>query len=98
MMRVELHPEAEREMLLALDWYSDRSEFAALAFLREIEQAQEAIASAPLRWPEVHGVRRFLLDHFPYALIYEVRDNHVVVWAVAHQKRRPDYWKSRDPE
>ena len=33
--------------------------------------------------------------HFPYNLLYAVESDLLVVVAVAHQKRRPGYWRSR---
>jgi toxin ParE1/3/4 len=42
-----------------------------------------------------HGTRRHLGRRFPYALIYVERLTHLSVLAVAHYKRRPDYWRER---
>ena len=39
--------------------------------------------------------RRVLFHRFPFELIYRVEADAVVVIAVAHQRRRPGYWKSR---
>jgi len=51
-----------------------------------------------LRWNEIEpGVRRVLLHKFPYALLYTVESNRVVVLVVKHHKRHPDYWRSHDP-
>ena len=41
------------------------------------------------------GFRRILLDRFPYQLIYRVEGDEIVIYAVAHQKRRPGYWRKR---
>ncbi len=32
---------------------------------------------------------------FPYSLVYSVRPNEIRIVAVAHQKRRPFYWRAR---
>ena len=41
------------------------------------------------------GLRRMLLHKFPFSLIYALGAEEIVIVAVAHQKRRPDYWKGR---
>ncbi len=40
-------------------------------------------------------VRRMNLGGFSYHLIYRVEGDLLVVYAVAHHKRRPHYWLSR---
>ena len=40
-------------------------------------------------------VRRFVLERFPYTVIFEVLADRVLVLAVAHARRRPNYWKRR---
>lgn len=41
------------------------------------------------------GRRRVLLEGFPYAVIYRVTGEAIRVLAVAHHRRRPDYFRSR---
>jgi len=96
MMRIRFHPEAEQELTEATAWYNERSEVAAQAFALEIDHAVRSIREAPLRWPRgMRGERRFVLDRFPYTVLYRVKDDHVFITAVAHQSRRPGYWRHR---
>jgi mRNA-degrading endonuclease RelE of RelBE toxin-antitoxin system len=37
------------------------------------------------------------LKIFPYRLIYGVDGEEVVVYAVAHVRRKPGYWRKRIP-
>lgn len=39
--------------------------------------------------------RSFSVGRFPYTLIYKFHDHEIVIIAVAHQSRKPDYWLSR---
>jgi toxin ParE1/3/4 len=41
------------------------------------------------------GSRRLVLPRFPYNLVYEVHDDLLLIVAVAHQRRHPDYWRRR---
>ncbi len=96
MIEVRFHPEAEEDLVDGERWYRERSEVAAQAFLLEIDGSLKQIAEAPLRWPTgFRGERRYVLDHFPYTIMYRARTNYVFVTAVAHESRRPGYWRHR---
>jgi mRNA-degrading endonuclease RelE of RelBE toxin-antitoxin system len=40
-------------------------------------------------------VRRCRLRRFPYGLIYAIDRGDILIVAVAHAHRRPDYWRDR---
>lgn len=39
--------------------------------------------------------RRFILQRFPFSIVYLDDPDLVTIIAVAHSKRKPGYWKSR---
>ena len=56
----------------------------------------DRIAEGPAQGLEVRpGLRRILLVGFPYAVFYSLDVGTIVVLAVAHQSRRPGYWRGR---
>jgi plasmid stabilization system protein ParE len=91
------HPEALADAEEARNWYFERSPMAARGFVLALDQAINAIMDAPERWPKHHfGCRRYVFpNQYPYTLIYRITGVAVEVVAVAHQKRRPYYWKHR---
>ncbi len=92
MRALRFHPDAEEELTEARDWYEARSPVAAQAFVLEVDHAIDRILEAPLRYPVGgRGERRFVLDRFPYTILYRVRNDHVFITAIAHQSRRPGY-------
>jgi toxin ParE1/3/4 len=96
MTGLTFHPEADQELAEAREWYAERSEVAAHAFALEIDRAIHRITDAPLRYPQGwRGERRYVLERFPYTLLYRTREDHVFITAVAHQSRRPGYWRHR---
>ena len=98
MIRVEVHPEAQSELDEAYAWYRERSELIATVFLIEIDQAITKIAQRPEAWPQTRAnEHRFILNKFPFSVIYRVRNRDVYVTAFAHHRRRPNYWLNRDP-
>jgi hypothetical protein len=92
----EVHPEALEEAQAGLVWYLERSPPTARRFLAAIDQAMARVAEAPDRWPPfVAGARRFVMLKFPYSVVYKQTPRGVVIYAFAHAKRRPGYWKRR---
>ena len=93
---VRLHPGAIAEAKAAYDWYAIRNSAAANAFLFELDQAIGKIQTSPERWTaHLHGTRKILLRRFPYGVVYRITESAIQVIAVAHERRRPGYWKSR---
>ena len=66
------------------------------AFTIEIESVIQRILEAPDRWRIVgQDVRRCLAHVFPYAVVYSVEEDYVLIIGVAHGSRAPGYWRSR---
>ena len=95
-IEVSFHPEAVRELKAAFVWYFHRNPIVAKSFQAESEHAVEMISEDPNRWPMLtSSERKYVFPRFPFNLIYRVSSDTVEVIAVAHQKRRPGYWRKR---
>jgi plasmid stabilization system protein ParE len=90
------HPDAVEDAVAARDWYAERSPFAARGFLLALDSAIAAVMEAPSRWPErSHGCRQYLFQsNYPYWLVYRLSPEVEIV-AVAHQRRKPEFWLGR---
>ena len=94
--RIEIHPAALAELKSAVEWYLERSEPAAQEFVAEVDRAIALVMESPRRWPVgEHNTCRFVLQRFPFAIIYREKDSGVQILAFAHGHRRPGYWKER---
>lgn len=80
----------------ARDWYAERSPFPARGFLLALEAAVRSVLEAPERSPlGAHGCRHYVFpSRYPFTLIYRLSPDVEIV-AVAHQRRRPEYWRER---
>ncbi len=97
-MRFKFHPEARQEYRESVRFYEARRDELGAAFASEIESGVGRIVEAPDRWPFLEeDVRRCLVHRFPYALIYTVEADFVLILAVMHCSRRPGYWRGRLP-
>ncbi len=94
---VGILPAAEDEFRAAFLWYSERSPSAADTFRARVISAIDGLADDADRWPiDAQGLRLRVLTRFPYTIWYEIEGSQVSVMAIAHQHRRPHYWKNRD--
>jgi plasmid stabilization system protein ParE len=85
--------EARKEIDSAFDWYFERSPKAADAFLAEVDASLAQIVSHPQLHPLfTKNTPRRVLERFPYSVIFQEKEDVVLVIAVAHAKRRFGYW------
>ncbi len=95
------HPGARRELDAAVDWYEDAASGLGGDFFDEVEAAVRDACEHSTRWPLVPrvdatlAVRRKVLRRFPYSIAWLVQSAEIVIVAVAHSRRRPDYWLDR---
>ena len=95
-MTFKFHPEAEREFVAAQVFYDDREFGLGRDFLDEVYETIGRIIDYPNAWPRSsRRTRRCLCNRFPYSVIYRHTDTELTIYAVAHQKRKPGYWKKR---
>jgi plasmid stabilization system protein ParE len=87
---------AQRELDEAIAYYNSQVPGLGDAYLVESVATIERIRRFPEAWqPLGEQVRRCRLRRFPYGLIYAVDEGNILIVAVAHTHRRPDYWRDR---
>ena len=93
---VSFHPAALDELGAAYRWYRAREPAVAERFLAEVERAIERICAAPQVGSMYRkSTRRFVCRRFPFVIIYRARVDEILIVAVAHGRRRPNYWRRR---
>ncbi len=64
--------------------------------MQELDHAVGSIAESPSRWSQRgEGIRCYVMQRFPFLVVYREFGEKVQVIAVAHGRRRPGYWKVR---
>ena len=87
---------AEIEMTEASVFYEAATSGLGAEFLDEIERLVLLVCEHPKIGRSINGsLRQVILHRFPFSLIYSIEVDAVLIVAVAHQRRRPDYWKTR---
>lgn len=96
-MIVSIHPQAEAELVDGASFYAKEAN-AALgeSFVAEFNHAVELLREHPKLGAKWRGVlRRLRLRRFPYSILYHESESELRIVAVAHQSRRPGYWRGR---
>ena len=99
MKRATLHPDAEQEFRTSESFYEERGGHdLALDFIARVEAALRIVVADPQRFPRVRRYRKVQkarLTRFPFCIYYIERAEDIWVVAIAHDKRRPEYWAGR---
>ena len=91
-MRSRPHPEASQELEGAGIRYEKEEAGLGLAFLEEVFRGIATIEESSGTWPVVRKrprIQRFLLSRFPFSILYQVRGDHILIIAIAHDCRAP---------
>jgi toxin ParE1/3/4 len=84
------------ELIESAVYYDKQAPGLGERFESEIRYATDLLLDQPEIGPSVDpNLRKFILTRFPYTLYYSVIADVLRIEAVAHQSRRPGYWKSR---
>ncbi|MDX2073561.1 MAG: type II toxin-antitoxin system RelE/ParE family toxin [Alphaproteobacteria bacterium] len=98
---IRIVADATAEIESARHYLNRHSRLLGHRFLEDLEFTLSAIAEMPLAYPAIEifesyvPFRRALLRTFRYAVIFEVLADEILVVAVAHTSRAPDYWLER---
>ncbi len=96
MTRLVLLRAAQADIRKAALFYKRQTRHLGTEFTVEVEYALSRVAENPeIGSPMRRGARKLLVRRFPYLIIYRVHPDHVLVLAVGHQRRHPDFWFDR---
>lgn len=96
-MALELDDAAEAEFYDIVDYYKQFDQELSYDFIQEFENAVQRLIKFPKTGhPYLHQTKRIFLNRFPYAIVYKVYGGELImVFAIMHMKRKPDYWEKR---
>ena len=91
------HEDAEAELKAAVAFYETKSAGLGLDLEARTRHAVREIEERPEGFPfhRVPPIRKHHLRRFRYTVFYLVLPDTVWILALAHNRQRPDYWRSR---
>ena len=96
MTSVVFDPDARAEFLDAVRYYEEHQKGLGLRFRIAVETAVYLVSENPFLYRLLKApFRRCLLLKFPYSIIYSIEPDYIYIIALAHNKRKPEYWLKR---
>lgn len=87
---------AEQEFAEAVDYYNKQLAGLGFEFAAEVKYTLERILLYPNAWsPFSNRTRRCIINRFPYGILYQVRQDMILVMAIMHLKKSPIRWQER---
>jgi hypothetical protein len=95
-MNVRFSEGAKTEFLNSIEYYETQQTNLGKTFSDQVFSAIERINEYPEGWtPLDRTFNRCLVNQFPYALIYTIMDNQILITSVMNLHRKPDYWRNK---
>jgi plasmid stabilization system protein ParE len=92
----KFHPEALFELESAVEYYAFQQAKVGLEFLEEVYSSIYRIIEHSEAFPKISkNARRCLTNRFPFAIIYTIREDEILIVAITHLARKPGYRKER---
>ena len=81
----------------AITYYAEINAELGARFEQEVENSVRAAAAHPERGtPRSRNTRRWLVKGFPFGVIDREGEHEILVVALAHQRKQPEYWERRN--
>ena len=94
--QIQFHEAARDDISDAERHYSSRSLALGRDFIDAIDHAIARLRAFPESGSRhSDGSRRLILERFPFNVMYTFENTEIVIVAVAHQRRKPGYWRQR---
>ena len=94
----EFHPHAEEEFLAEVDRLATLDVSVAADFVAEVLAGVRLLVAHPEAGPALgrsKSLRKKVLRRFRFTLIYVADPGMIRIIAIAHERRRPGYWRAR---
>lgn len=89
-------PAVHQELSEAVDHYERRQRGLGEQFFESYLKAIDTLREIPhTGFPSAAGTRSLRIRHFPFGIVFKELEDRVLVIALYHFSRRPDYWHDR---
>lgn len=95
-MNVRILSVAEQEFSDAVSYYNNESPGLGFEFAAEVQATIGRIKNNPDAWTLLsRRTRRCLTNRFPFGIIYELRQDEILIVSIMHLHRHPESWIGR---
>ena len=95
-MNIQILQCAEAEIADAMDYYNAQYSGLGYEFAIEVKKSLNRILSFPSAWSIFSKkIRKSQINRFPYGILYEIREDTIIIFAVLNLKQNPEKWESK---
>lgn len=96
-MNYYFHPAAEAEYLESIAYYESKRAGLGALYIAAFEKTVSSVCVSPHRYPTANNadIRCAQIKTFPFSVLYRESSNNIQILAVAHHRRRPQFWLGR---
>ena len=95
-MNIRFLAPARKDLRDAIKYFEGQRSGLGAIFRDEVYAAVERIEKHPKAWRELSpNTRRHRIQKFSYGVIYAIEAGEILIVAIAHSHREPDYWRGR---
>jgi len=96
MKAIKFHPEADIEMIDSALFYETQQNNLGKRFLSNIQDSLKNIQINPCLYPIIYlDIRRCITKTFPFNVLFRINSENIVIVAIMHHSKNPNYWKYR---
>lgn len=96
-MNIRFTKLAQREFDEVVNWYQSKGNQLDTQFILDFNRTIRRMIAYPLSCTPIKtDKKRCLLSKFPYGIIFQMDNQTIIVLAVMHLHREPDYWIDRE--
>ena len=93
---VEYDDEVQDDLQKTIDWYANQREGLDKEFVEAVKSAIAQLTENPLVYRSRYKKIRFKhLYRFPYIIVFQIKGNTILVYAIIHDKRNPKLIRKR---
>ncbi len=87
---LEIKEEARQDILQATGWYAGKSSNLNLKFIEQVGFTLKSIHNNPKTYKKIYkNFRQAALKKFPYVIIFECKENAIIIFSVFHTSQNP---------
>lgn len=95
-MNFSFHPLAVEDLTDSIDYYESVYPGLGLEFSKEVYSTIQRILQFPEAWTKISkNCRRCITQRFPYGIIYNVKEDEILIVSIMQLNQKPKDWDER---
>ena len=94
--RLVVRRQAKLDLRRATRWYEEQRPGLGRELVAQVDRVLDRVTNNPHQWQVIYrGVRRAIVQRFPYGVFYRIDGTDIIVFAIVHLHRDPFSWQQR---